>query len=114
MAPAGGLALCAVALLGCVDDGGPRLTAAAPARAAHNAMVTLTGTRLCGTSGDCASAGGEILVGLGEPLVRAVVTSYADTTAVIVIPPEAAVGDSALIATVNDTSSNALDFTVLP
>ena len=103
-----------VALAGCADDGGPRLDGVAPAMAAANAMVTVTGRRLCGSSGDCATAGGEVLIGLSPPQVRAVVTSYSDTTAVIVIPPEAPPGSSALIVTVDDQSSNALDFEVLP
>lgn len=102
------------ALVACADDGGPRLMAATPAAAARNATVMLTGQRLCGSSGDCAMAGGEVQIGLELPMVRALVLSYSDTAAQIVIPLVTPVGKTALIVTVDDRSSNALDFEVLP
>ncbi|HEY0191583.1 MAG TPA: hypothetical protein VGC42_10720, partial [Kofleriaceae bacterium] len=74
---------------------------------------TITGRRLCGASGDCARAGGEVVVGLAQP-VRAVVASYSDTAAQIVIPPSAPAGMTDLVVTVNDQASNALPFEVLP
>jgi len=99
---------------GCADDGGPRLDGVVPAAASRNAAVTITGRRLCGASGDCATAGGEVDLGLALPMVRAIVMSYSDTSAAIVIPPVAPVGATALIVTVDERSSNALDFEVLP
>ncbi len=99
---------------GCTDDGGPRLDGVVPASASRNTMVTITGRRLCGASGDCAKAAGEIDLGLALPMVRAGVVSYADTSAVIVIPPVAPVGSTALVVTVDERSSNALGFEVLP
>jgi len=99
---------------GCADDGGPRLDGVAPAEASRNTMVTITGRRLCGASGDCASAAGEVDLGLALPMVRAGVVSYSDTSAVVVIPPIAPVGATVLIVTVGERSSNALDFAVLP
>jgi hypothetical protein len=47
-------------------------------------------------------------------MVRTVVVSYDDTAARIVIPLAAPVGPTALIATVDERSSNALAFEVLP
>jgi len=100
--------------VGCADDGGPRLAAVVPEAAPRSAMVTVTGRRLCGAGGDCATAGGEVLLGSDPPMVRAIVVSYADAAAQIVIPPVAPVGRTVLIVTVNERSSNALDFEVLP
>jgi hypothetical protein len=102
------------AFAGCVDDGGPRLDAVTPAAASRNTMVTITGRRLCGASGDCAKAAGEVDLGLALPMVRLSVVDYADTSAQVVIPPIAPVGTTALIVTVNERSSNALGFEVLP
>jgi hypothetical protein len=104
----------AFVLVGCADDGGPRLTAAMPASASHGTLVTLTGTRFCGPHADCASAGGEVALGLELPSVQAPILSFADTTAQISIPDIAPVGHTQLVMTVDDRSSNALDFEVLP
>ncbi len=102
------------ALAACADDGGPRLVAAAPAAAPRNATVMLTGQRLCGGGGDCAMAAGEVQIGTEPPMVRAIVVSYADTAAEVVIPPVTPIGKTQLIVTVDERSSNALDFEVLP
>lgn len=115
MSPRGGLVAALLAVLAgpaCADDGGPRLESATPAAARANDSVRLTGRRLCG--GDCATAAGEVVVGLTLPAVRAVVTAYADDAATIVIPPAAVVGASELVVTVGERSSNALAFEVLP
>jgi hypothetical protein len=101
-------------LVACADDSGPRLDAVTPPAASRNAMVAITGRRLCGARGDCATAAGEIELGLVPPMVRATVVGYSDTEAQVVIPPVAPVGKTVLIATVNERSSNALDFEVLP
>ena len=106
--------LLALASPGCSDDAGPRLESATPAAAERNAIVALAGERLCGAHGDCSTAGGEIQLGLDPPTVRANIVSYSDTSAQIVIPPVAPVGATVLIVTVNERSSNALDFEVLP
>ncbi|MEO7732493.1 MAG: IPT/TIG domain-containing protein [Kofleriaceae bacterium] len=104
----------ALVLAGCADDAGPRLDAVTPAGAIRGGMVTLTGRRLCGAQGDCARAAGEVQVGLALPTVRAVVVSYSDTSAQIVIPDLAPVGPTTLVVTVNERSSNAVDFEVVP
>jgi hypothetical protein len=104
----------ALATTACADDGGPRLDSVTPAAAARNAAVMIVGRRLCGVTGDCSRAGGEVQLGLEPPMVRAVVTSYSDTSATLVVPAAASVGKTVLIVTVNERSSNALDFEVLP
>jgi hypothetical protein len=102
------------AIAGCSDDSGPRLDTVTPTAARRETMVTITGRRLCGTTGDCATAAGEVDLGLDPPMVRVVVVSYSDSSAQLVIPAVAPIGASALIATVNERSSNALGFEVLP
>lgn len=104
----------AIVLVGCADDGGPRLIGVMPSSAGHNAIVTLIGSRFCGPRADCASAGGEVALGLELPAVQASIVSFADTTAQIRIPDIAPAGHTQLVMTVNDRSSNALAFEVLP
>jgi hypothetical protein len=99
---------------GCGDDGGPRLDTVMPAAAPREAHVTIAGHRLCGIRGDCAQAAGEVQLGLEPPMVRANVVSYSDTIAEIAIPSIAPVGRTVLIVTVDERSSNALAFEVLP
>jgi hypothetical protein len=101
-------------LAGCADDGGPRLLAVTPSSAPRDAVVVITGRRLCGPGGDCARATGEIQLGIEAPMIRAHVVSYSDTAAEIAIPSIATVGATAVIVTVGERSSNALDFEVLP
>jgi hypothetical protein len=101
-------------LVGCASDGGPRLSSVTPPAARRNATVAIAGHRLCGVGGDCATAAGEIQLGLAPPMVRTVIVSYSDGEAQIVIPPAAPLGATVLIATVNERASNALDFEVLP
>lgn len=72
------------------------------------------GRRLCGAGGDCARAAGEVQLGIEPPVVRANVLSYSDTLVELAIPSVAPVGPSSLIVIVNERSSNALDFEVLP
>jgi hypothetical protein len=108
------LALGWLACAGCTDDEGPRLDSATPAAAARNGVVAIEGHRLCGPQGDCANAGGEIQLGIDPPTVRANIVSYSDTSAQIAIPPATPVGSTVLIAIVNERSSNALHFEVLP
>jgi hypothetical protein len=102
------------ALVGCTDDAGPRLDAVTPPAAVRDATVEITGRRLCGTGAACATAAGEVQIGIEPPTVRAVVVSYSDTSARVVIPSVAPIGDTVLIVTVNERSSNALAFEVLP
>ena len=104
----------ASALASCADDAGPRLAAVMPAAARHDAMVVLSGSRLCGPAGDCATAAGEVALGRNLPMVRAVVVDYSDTEARIVVPTLAPIGKTVVIAIVDERASNALDFEVLP
>jgi len=97
----------------CADDHGPRLESATPAAASAGAIVIITGTRLCGESADCETAGGAIRIGLDNP-VQAMIIGYTDTAAQLRIPSIAPIGETVFVATVNERASNALDFEVLP
>ncbi|MFT3695241.1 MAG: hypothetical protein QM831_19065 [Kofleriaceae bacterium] len=55
-----------------------------------------------------------IQIGLDLPAIDAQITAYTDTSATIVIPDLAATGDTEIVVTVNNRSSNGLAFTVLP
>ena len=101
-----------VVFCACADDHGPRLETVTPSAASPNALVMITGTRLCGESGNCETAGGAIRIGLDNP-VQAMIIDYSNTAAQIRIPTIAPVGETVFIATVNDRASNALDFEVL-
>jgi hypothetical protein len=101
-------------LAGCTgDDRGPRLDSVTPASAAHGAMVQLAGTRLCGPTSNCASAGGEVQLGLDPPFTLAPIVEYSDVAATVRVPDLAEVGHTHLIVTVDEHSSNALAFEVL-
>jgi len=104
----------AVTPAACADDGGPRLATVTPTAARRDETVMLTGSRLCGPQGDCASAAGEVALGRNLPMVRAVVVAYSDTAAQVVVPSLAPIGKTVVIAIVDERSSNALDFEVLP
>jgi hypothetical protein len=105
------------ALAAChTDDGGPRLDSIAPASAAANEIVALTGTRLCtgdGSSGDCSNTPATIALGISPPMVDVDVVSYTDTSATFVVPAVAPIGATTVVVTVGDQSSNMLAFEVL-
>ena len=84
-----------------------------PASAPAGATVTIMGERLCGSSGDCEKAGGAIRIGLDNP-VQANVIDLSAMSAMVRIPSITPVGNTELVATVNEHASNALDFEVLP
>jgi hypothetical protein len=98
-------------LAGCVDDG-PRLESVAPEAARRGAQVELVGRGLC--DGDCATAGGEVQLGLTSQVVIAGVLALEDDTATIQIPEIVEIGRTQIVLTVNEHASNALDFEVLP
>ena len=104
----------AIGLAACASEPGPELTAAMPASAAHDATVTLSGERLCGTSNDCMAVTSTIQIGLTFPTIDALITAYSASSATIAIPDLAQVGSTQLIVTVDNRASNALDFEVLP
>jgi hypothetical protein len=103
-----------VVVAACTTEPGPELDAVVPAAASHDAMVTLSGERLCGTSNDCMAVTSTLQVGLELPVIDAVITDFSATTATFVIPALAPVGKTELVITVNNRSSNALAFEVLP
>ena len=104
----------ALALAACTTEPGPQLDAVVPAAASHDATVTLSGERLCGTSSDCMAVTSTLQIGLELPVIDAVITDFTATSATIVIPDLAPVGKTELVITVNNRSSNALAFEVLP
>jgi hypothetical protein len=106
--------LAVLAAAGCTDSTGPHLDAVMPTSARASAIVTLSGRHLCGAAGDCATAGGQVQIGLSPPTVAATIVSYADASAQIQIPTVTPPGATALVVTVNDRASNALSFEVLP
>ncbi len=101
-------------MVGCVDDQGPRLSSVSPSVAGHGAQVVVSGSRLCGSPADCEHAVGEIFIGLDASMVKVSVLEFGDTSAMIRIPDIAPAGTTQLVATVNERSSNAIDFEVLP
>jgi hypothetical protein len=98
-------------LSGCVADG-PRLESVVPEAARRGAQVELVGRGLC--EGDCATAGGEVQLGLSSQVVIAGVLALADDSATIQIPDVVEIGRTQIVLTVNEHASNALDFEVLP
>jgi hypothetical protein len=109
-------ALCLVAAAACsTDDGGPRLDSIAPTSVMQGAMAMLTGSRLCGAGGSaaCANVPATIALGIEPPMVQAEVVSYTDTAATFVVPSIVPAGQTDVIVTVGDQSSNALSFDVL-
>ncbi len=55
-----------------------------------------------------------IQFGLEFPAIDAQITAYADASATILVPANAAIGSTELVVTVNNRASNALSFEVLP
>ena len=104
----------ALVLVACTTEPGPQLDAVVPAAAAHDATVMLSGERLCGTSNDCMAVTSTLQIGLALPVIDAVITDFTATSATIVVPELAPVGKTELVITVNNRSSNALAFEVLP
>jgi hypothetical protein len=99
---------------GCAQTNGPHLVSSTPASAPHGSTITIDGERMCAS--DCTTAGGEFAWGLGAdlPAVQLPVIALADTSAQVMIPTAAGTGRGVITLTVNDTSSNALAFEVLP
>ena len=99
--------LAALLLAGCASSNGPHLTSVTPTQAPYGTTVTIAGERLC--EGDCMTAGGEITFGDA----RASLVSLTDSSANVVVPGGAVIGKTTIVLTVNNTSSNALAFTVV-
>jgi len=85
-----------------------------PEAAPRTTQITVTGERLCGDTGNCDTAGGEFQIGLGLPAIHANVLALDDVSARLEIPAIAEVGPTEIVLTVNERSSNALAFEVLP
>lgn len=108
------LLITTIAIIGCTDDRGPRLESVSPAAAPRTAQVMITGTRMCGETGNCDTAAGEFQLGLGLPAIHANVLALDDSSATLEIPEISEVGVTEIVLTVNERSSNALAFEVLP
>jgi uncharacterized protein (TIGR03437 family) len=93
---------------GCAQTPGPHLTSATPSPAAHGAIVTIAGERMC--DGNCSTAAGELTIGN----VRAPLLAFSDASAQIAVPVVAPAGKTDIVLTVSGSSSNALGFEVLP
>lgn len=98
----------------CTGEPGPQLDTVEPTAAAHGAIVTLSGERLCGTSNDCMAVTSTLQVGLDLPVIDAVITGFTATSVAIVVPERSPVGKTDLVITVNNRASNALAFEVVP
>lgn len=103
-----------VLVAACAETTGPHLSSATPSASGHNTVVVISGERLC--AGNCATAAGNFAFGLGADLPSVVLglVSLTDTSAQISLPPIAPAGKGDIVLTVNDSSSNALAFEVLP
>jgi hypothetical protein len=92
----------------CAQTTGPHLISATPSPAAHGAVVTVAGERMC--DGDCSTAAGELTIGNA----RAPLLAFSDSSAQISVPDVAPAGRTEIVLTVSGSSSNALAFEVLP
>lgn len=108
------LGLAVLPMLGCTETQGPRLDSVTPPAARKGDFVVITGQRLCGASGDCEAAGGEVQFGIELPTVRARIVRYEVGEAEVEVPDLVAVGEVSIVFTVNEYSSNELAFEVLP
>jgi len=99
---------------GCTDDSAPHLDSATPTSSQRGATIALAGRHLCGASGNCTTAAGEVQLGESLPAVLAPIVSYSDSAAQIVVPTMAPIGATSIIVTVNEQASNALAFEILP
>jgi hypothetical protein len=103
----------AIVAAGCAGVGAPTLDSASPPAARRGAAVVLRGDGFCVP--DCEqSPEGHVDFGVEIPQVRAVVVAWDATEIQVVVPQSVAVGSTEILVTVNDRSSNALDFEVLP
>lgn len=101
-------------IAGCAQVPGPHLTSATPPAAQRGATVTIAGERMCDY--DCANAAGNfVFIGEGDsPDLRLSVAMFGDTSAQVMIPDIAFVGETHIVLTVDASASNALPFEVLP
>jgi hypothetical protein len=106
-------ALAAIVVAGCATGDAPGLDSAMPASARRGDPIVLRGTGFCVP--DCeTSPVGTVDFGVEIPQIRAVVVSWDETAIQVVVPQTVALGSTEIVVTVNDRSSNALAFEVLP
>ena len=99
---------------GCEAAGAPSLDSIAPGQARRGAIVELRGAGFCATA-DCSdSAIGAVDFGVELPQVRAAVVTWTVDRISVVVPQSVDTGAIEVLVTVEDRSSNAVDFEVLP
>jgi len=104
--------LAAFVVAGCAGAGSPTIDSVTPASARRGESVIVHGAGFCVP--DCAgSPNGAVDFGL-DPLVRASVLTWDATAIQVAVPQTVDVGPTEIVVTVNDRSSNAVDFEVVP
>jgi hypothetical protein len=98
---------------GCAAADAPHLDSAVPASSRRGDPVVLNGTGFCVPDCD-ESPAGTVDFGVELPQIRALVVEWNATAIRVIVPQAVDVGATELLVTVNDRSSNALDFEVLP
>ena len=106
-------ALAAAVVAGCAGVEAPELDTAMPASARRGDPVVLTGTGFCVPDCDTSPAG-SVAFGVEIPQIRGVVVTWNETAIQVVVPQSVATGSTEIVVSVNDRSSNALEFEVLP
>jgi hypothetical protein len=98
---------------GCAGADAPTLDSASPASATRGGAVVLRGDGFCVP--DCESSpAGTVDFGVEIPQIRAVVVAWDATAIQVVVPQMVDTGPTEIVVTVNDRTSNAIDFEVLP
>ncbi len=101
-----------MATSGCIDEGGPYLSSAAPSRGRAGDTVELSGSRLCGALDDCNAATGSVTFDDSTAHLAPILS--VNPGALRVVVPPMSPGMVRIIAVVDGESSNALDFEVVP
>ena len=97
---------------GCIDEGGPYLSSAAPSRGRVGETVELSGSRLCGALDDCNAATGSVTFDDSTAHLAPILS--VNPGALRVVVPPMSPGMVRIIAVVDGESSNAVDFEVVP
>ena len=105
-------ALAAIAVAGCAGAGAPSIDQLTPATGRRGDAVVVHGDGFCVPDCD-GSPMGAVDFGL-DPLIRATALTWDATAIQVIVPQSVELGTTEVIVTVNDRSSNAVDFEVVP
>jgi len=106
-------AVVALALAGgCVDDGGPRMTALIPATATPGAVIEIDGERFCGPKGDCVNLAASIELDAQPSVIDLLPVTWSSNLVDAQIAAGSPTGTFQLVMTVDGRSSNALSLVV--